>query len=76
MKLEILDSVKLVVGTTDEIPIDLKCLIYRSDKDFDRVQFITEDTDMATEEVTENAELHMANVQAEKEIKAREERKA
>lgn len=78
MKLEILDSVKLVVGTTNEIPIDLKCLIYRSDKDFDRVKFITEDPEMVNdaEEVTENAELHMANVQAEKALNLKEESKA
>lgn len=42
MKISILDTVNLVVGTTDEIPIDIKCLIYRSDKDYDRVREIKE----------------------------------
>eukprot|EP00343_Euplotes_focardii_P005060 CAMPEP_0205805168 /NCGR_PEP_ID=MMETSP0205-20121125/8315_1 /ASSEMBLY_ACC=CAM_ASM_000278 /TAXON_ID=36767 /ORGANISM="Euplotes focardii, Strain TN1" /LENGTH=108 /DNA_ID=CAMNT_0053075963 /DNA_START=436 /DNA_END=758 /DNA_ORIENTATION=+ len=37
VKIKILDLVKLVVGTTDEIPIDLKCLIYRNDSDFELV---------------------------------------
>ena len=42
MKISILDTVNLVIGTTDEIPIDIKCLIYRSDKDYDRVQYVKE----------------------------------
>mmetsp|Transcript_1040 Transcript_1040/g.997 ORF Transcript_1040/g.997 Transcript_1040/m.997 type:complete len:414 (-) Transcript_1040:51-1292(-) len=45
MKIEILEVHKLAVGTTNEIPIDLKCLIYRSDKDFERVKQIKEEED-------------------------------
>lgn len=53
MKIQILDVVKLVVGTTNEIPIDLKCLIYRSDKDFDRVREIVEEANELLEEQAE-----------------------
>lgn len=49
VKLEILEIAKLVVGTTNEIPIDLKCLIYRSDKDFARVREMTEEENLEEE---------------------------
>jgi hypothetical protein len=41
VKVNLLDEVELVIGTNDEIPIELSCRLYRTDEDLDKVRILT-----------------------------------
>jgi hypothetical protein len=68
IKLSFLDTVDLVVGTSDTIPIDLYSRVYRNEKDLEIVRIatglVTKDSDWETLEEEEDEPKEPKGVEA------------